>query len=118
VLFELMADSAMPAAVSDQRELLTGLARDYKRINAPVGELGLSTLAAATFALTADGTQLGQTDASLDDIAARRNDLASRMRGVLEPAAFAGQRADAAQVSALQAEARALLDAAAALPGE
>jgi hypothetical protein len=119
VLFELMADSAMPSAIADQRELLTGLARDYKRINAPVGDLGLSTLDAATFALTsANAAQLAQTDASLDEIAARRGDLAGRMRAVLEAAAFSGQRADAAQVSALQTEAHALLDSAAALPQE
>src|ERR1051326_8355735 len=119
VLFEILADSALPAAVGDQRELLTGLARDYKRVNAPVGELGLSTLAASTFALAgADSTQLTQTDASLDEIAARRDDLARRMRGVLEAAAFAGQQADATQVRALQAEAQALLDDAAALPHE
>jgi hypothetical protein len=117
VLFEVLADNTLPSGVADQRSLLTALAQDYKRINAPVGELGLSTLAAATLALeSTDTAQLAQTDAALDDVATRRADLAGRMRAVLEAAAFNGQRADPAQVSSLQAEAQTLLDAASALP--
>src|SRR5206468_2087871 len=106
-----------PAAVGEQRDLLTGLAEDYKRINAPVGELGLSTLAAATFAFRSpDTAQLAQTNAALDDVAVRRDDLVERMRTVLEAAAFQGQPADPTQVASLQSEAQNLREAAAALP--
>jgi arylsulfatase A-like enzyme len=115
VLFEEL--DTLPAGIADEREQVTALARDYKRINAPVGELGLTTIAASTFALTnPDEAQLAQTDAALDELAARRADLAGRMRLVLESAAFAGQRADTAAMAALQAEAQALLDDAHALP--
>ncbi|MBV9892823.1 MAG: hypothetical protein JO020_01495 [Chloroflexi bacterium] len=117
VLFEVLSDAMLPSAVVDQRALLTGLAQDYKRINAPVADLGLSTLAASSLALqAADTTQLAQTDAALDDLATRRADLATRIRAVLEGAAFNGQRADATRVASLQSEAHALLDDAAALP--
>src|SRR6266568_6680298 len=89
VLFEIVDDSVLPSSVGDQRALLTGLGVDYKRINAPVGELGLSTLAASTVALAGDSdAQLAATDAALDDLAMRRADLAGRMRGALEGAAF------------------------------
>jgi hypothetical protein len=117
VLFELMSDQALGSNIADQRQLLTDLARDYKRINAPVGELGLSTLAASTDALASgDSGQIADSDAALDDIAAQRGDIAGRMRQVLEAAVFSGQRADAAAVGALRTQAQGLLDSAAALP--
>jgi hypothetical protein len=117
VLFEIVENAVLPPTVSDQRNLLISLAGDYKRINAPVGELGLSTLAASTLALkSTKATDPAQTDAALDDIAARRDQLAQRMRAVLEAAAFKNQPADAAQVAAMRAEAQSLLDTAAALP--
>jgi hypothetical protein len=75
-----------------------------------VGELGLSALAAATFALEGSSeARLAQTDAALDDLAGRRNDLASRLRARLEAAAFAGVPLDPTEVAGLQAEAESLL---------
>jgi hypothetical protein len=116
VLIESVEDSTLPAGVADQRVLLTALGVDYKRINAPVGELGMATLAAATAALSSDADgQLARTNAALDDLAARRADLAGHMRASLEEAAFSGQPLDPGQVAAMQAEAQSLLDAAAAL---
>jgi len=120
VLFEVVESSVLPRPVADQRDLLIQLGRDYKRVNAPVGELGMSTLAAATLALeAADAARLAQTDAALDDLAVRRADLAGRMRAVLEGAAFSGQRVDPAQVNAMLGEAQALLgDASTLLPSK
>jgi hypothetical protein len=113
VLFEVLQDGVLPAAVADQRDVLTGLARDYKRINAPVGELGMWSLAAASASLTGvSDAQLTQTDGALDDLATRRADLASQMRALLEGAAFSGQRIDPAQVTDLEAQAQALIDSA------
>ncbi|HEV7662612.1 MAG TPA: hypothetical protein VGQ62_03685, partial [Chloroflexota bacterium] len=116
VLFETIDDTVLPPAVVDQRALLTALGRDYKRINAPVGELGLSTLAAATQALEGSShARLLQTDTALDALSARRADVATRMLTRLEAAAFAGQRVDPNEVAALQAEAESLLTDARAL---
>ncbi|HEX8968620.1 MAG TPA: hypothetical protein VF937_12110 [Chloroflexota bacterium] len=113
VLFELLADPVLPSTVADQRALLVDLGRDYKRINAPVGEFGLSTLSASTLALRSSSlARLVETNTALDDLSVRRADLAGRMRAALEGAAFAGQRLDPAQVASMQHEAESLLAAA------
>ena len=110
VLLEAVNGAVLPSAVADQAELLTGLARDYKRINAPVGELAMTTLSAATSGLSgSDPDQLATTDAALDDLSARRAVLAGRMRAVLEGALFSAQRADPALVAQLQNDAQTLL---------
>jgi hypothetical protein len=110
VLFEALNAATLPSAVADQVDLLTGLARDYKRINAPVGELGMTTLSAASTALSGpDPDQLANIDAALDDLSARRAVLAGRMRAVLDGAVFAGQRANPALVAQLKNDAQTLL---------
>jgi hypothetical protein len=110
VLFEVVEDGVLPPGVVDQRALLTALGRDLKRINAPVGELGLSTVSLATAALeSADEARLAEVDAALDALATRRADLAGRMLAALDAAAFAGQPLDAALVAGMQQEAQALL---------
>src|SRR5438105_146194 len=120
VLVEEVEDALLPAAVVDQRALFTALGRDYKRINAPVGDLGQATLAAATRALEGSSdAQLARLDAALDDLAADRADLAGRMRSRLEAAAFSGVRLDPAEIADLQREAQTLLQMAQALtPGK
>jgi hypothetical protein len=119
VLFEVVEDGVLPSSVVDQRDLLVALGRDYKRINAPVGELGLVSLAASTAGLASpDAALLARVNAALDDVAARRTDIAGRMLMRLEAAAFDGQRLDPTETAGLQAEALALLDSARALPVE
>jgi hypothetical protein len=120
VLFEILEDGALPAAVADQRALLIGLGRDFKRINAPVGDLSLSTLALATAALESPSeARLAEVDAALDALAAQRTDLAARMLATLEGAAFSRQRVDPAHVAAMQQEAQTQLAAARTLsPGK
>ena len=114
-----MIDRAI-LTLADQRASLIGLGRDFKRINAPVGDLGLATLSLATQALASpDDAQLAATDAVLDGLAARRAELASRMLAALEGAAFAGRRVDPTQVTGMQQDAQALLQAVQALaPGK
>src|SRR5207248_8575412 len=110
VLFEVVEDGVLPAGVVDQRDLLVALGRDFKRVNAPVGELGLATLNPATAALEgASEAGLAEVDAALDALATRRAGLASRMVTALQAAAFSGQPLDPAQVAGMQQEAQALL---------
>jgi hypothetical protein len=119
VLFEVVEDGVLPSSVVDQRDLLVAFGRDYKRINAPVGELGLVSLAASSAGLASpDAALLARVNAALDDVAARRTDIAGRMLMRLEAAAFDGQRLDPTETAGLQAEALALLDSARALPVE
>jgi hypothetical protein len=116
VLFEVLEDDVLPPAVAGQRALLSALGRDYKRINAPVGDLGLLTLDLATIALESSSEeQLAVTDATLEALAARRADLASRMLAALEGAAFSAQPVDPQEVRAMQQDAEQLLQAARAL---
>ncbi|MCA1647722.1 MAG: hypothetical protein LC797_20430 [Chloroflexi bacterium] len=116
VLVEDVEDAVLPGGVADQRALLIALGRDYKRINAPVGDLGLSTLSASTAALAGSSDmQVARLNSALDELAARRADLAGRMRTRLEGAAFAGSRLDPTEVAGLQREAEALLQSAQAL---
>ena len=110
MLFEAVEDGVLPPGVADQRALLTALGRDFKRINAPVGDLGLATLSLATAALVgASEARLAEVDAALDALATRRADLAGRMLASLDAAAFSGQPLDPAQVAGMQQEAQALL---------
>ena len=51
VLFEDLADSALPTSVVNSRQIITELAQVYKKINAPIGELGLKTLQVSTKAI-------------------------------------------------------------------
>jgi hypothetical protein len=90
------------------------LAAALKRIDAPVGPLGLASLAVATAAIESD--QPGDTAyqaylARMASVTARRDALAGLILGQLESAAFAGRplspetaRSEAAQADALVAE--------------
>jgi hypothetical protein len=115
-LFEVLQDGVLSPDVADQRAMLIGLGRDLKRINAPVGDLGMSTLSLATQALASpDDAQLAAIDAELDGLAARRASLAASMEAALEGAAFAGRRLDPQQVASMHDDAQGLLRAVQAL---
>ncbi len=51
VLFEDLADSALPTSVVNSRQIITELAQVYQKINAPVGEFDLKTLQLSTKAI-------------------------------------------------------------------
>ena len=104
VLVEVL-DEATP-----QRDTFTQLARAYKAINAPVGELGLKTLELSTTALMSDDATYAILEERLTSITAQRNTLAARMIAILESAAF-----DHAPID--ENEARNLIQAANALLG-
>jgi hypothetical protein len=90
------------------------LAAALKRIDAPVGPLGLASLAMATRAIESDQPNDAAYQAYLNTLASvttRRNALAGQMLGQLEAAAFAGRplspriaRDESAQADALIAE--------------
>jgi hypothetical protein len=94
VLFEVLEDKAVPRSLLAHRETLTQLAQMYKQLNAPVGELGLASLKVSTQALESaapnDSTYTDLED-KLRAITPKRNDLADKMSGVLEGAAFHDQ---------------------------
>jgi hypothetical protein len=108
VLFEIVHDDALPVALRGHSDTLSDLAEAYKQINAPTGRLGLFTLvgistrAVASGDATNDGTYAALED-RIQDITARRNDIAGQMIDMLENAAFHDQKID-------EREARRLID--------
>src|SRR5215469_8837329 len=113
VLFEDLRDSALPGAVVARRRLLTELARVYKQINAPVGQLGLESLSVSTKAIESNDT--GDTtytnlESELSSITNLRNIMAGQMVALLEQAEFDNQHINATQARSLIAQGNALLE--------
>lgn len=121
VLFEIIQPSALPVAVRQHLSTLIGLAQIFKQINAPIGALGLETLAISTKALESSSSN-DQTYTSLENqllsITQARNALVSQMLALLETAEFgnagshSGLHASSQQTSSINAlmnQARSLL---------
>ncbi|HEX7736011.1 MAG TPA: hypothetical protein VF458_14190 [Ktedonobacteraceae bacterium] len=91
VLFEVLKTSALPIAVRQHEHQLIELAELFKQINAPVGDLGLATLAISTRALASNSTN-DQTYTSLENqllsITQTRNAIAGQILSLLETAEF------------------------------
>jgi hypothetical protein len=91
VLFEVINPSVLPVAVRQHQATLLLLAQIFKQINAPVGSLGLETLAISTKALEST-TANDQTYTSLENqlltITQTRNALAGQILDILETAEF------------------------------
>jgi hypothetical protein len=84
----------------------------YKQINAPVADLGMTTLGISTKALAGDDTTYATLEAALGDLTARRDALGAQMIAILEGAEFGGQPVPIAKSLDLVAQAaRLILDA-------
>ena len=98
VLFEILQPWVLPPAVRHNLDALITLAQIYKQINAPVGELGLTTLQISTQALESsspnDATYT-QLENQLISITRVRNAIAGQIIGILEAAEFGGSQAHA-----------------------
>jgi hypothetical protein len=86
------------------------LAKAYKRINAPVGELGLATLKISTAALAGNDATYNGLENKLQLITAFRDALAAEMLEQLTEAEFQGKRISGAQEQVLVVQANALVD--------
>jgi len=112
VLIEVLANSALPDTLRDSRGIFVKLAQAFKQINAPVGDLGLTTLRVSTRALESNSpsdstyTRLEKRLASVTQV---RNSIANRMLELLEGAAFHHQVVNTAQAERLIDQANALL---------
>lgn len=113
VLIEVLADSALPDSLRDSRAIFVKLARVLKQIDAPVGDLGLTTLRVSTRALESNApndstyTRLENRLASVTQV---RNALASKMLELLEDAAFNHQTINADRAGQLIEQGNALLE--------
>jgi hypothetical protein len=119
-LTEDLTGWAIPAAAK-KGGIFIPLAQMYKRINAPVGELGLASLTASTKALesgnAADDSTYTQLENKLLSITGERNALASQMIALLQGAEFNGQPIDKSQARQLIDQGQALIDQVNALAG-
>src|SRR5438552_7918550 len=112
VLFEALADSALPTSVANSRQIITQLAQVYKKINAPVGELGLKTLQVSTKAIESNDpgdTTYTKLENQLTSITTQRDSLASQMITMLEQTVFSNQPVDSTQAQNLIDQGNALL---------
>jgi outer membrane murein-binding lipoprotein Lpp len=115
VIFEIIADNALPVPLRGHTDTLTQLAEAYKQINAPTGPLGISTLTGiSTQALAGDDptdSTYSTLEAQIVNLTSQRNAIASQMIAMLENAAFNGQKIDEVAAKNLIAQAQALLNA-------
>src|SRR5262249_21396394 len=88
VLVEKLDNHARGAVLHGDHETYERLARLYKQINAPVGELGLRTLRLATVAIMGDDAGYGAWLASIGALTADRNALVSDIKSALSGAVF------------------------------
>lgn len=116
VLAEDLQHWALPEGVEDNVSAFTALARAYKRINAPVGELGLASLKISTAALAGNEATYKNLETRLQFITAFRDALADEMLERLTKAEFGG-KAVGGEEHVLVHEANALADAVKDLAG-
>jgi Type I phosphodiesterase / nucleotide pyrophosphatase len=85
------------------------LAAAYKQINAPVGALGMATLAASTTALAGDDTTYVTIEGQISGWTTQRDALAAQIIALLEGAEFGGATLDTGAALRLTAQAAKLL---------
>ena len=113
VLIEALADWALPDSLRDSRAIFVKLARVLKQIDAPVGDLGLTTLRVSTRALESNATNdstYTRLEKRLAVVTSVRNALANKMLELLEDAAFNHQKMNAERAEQLIEQGNALLE--------
>jgi hypothetical protein len=90
VMVEAINAHALPRSLRAHNETLRELGAVYKQINAPVGELGLSTLKLSTKALEGTDETYAQIENRLIALTNERNAIAGQMIAMLNAAAFDG----------------------------
>jgi hypothetical protein len=90
VMIEAINADALPSSLLAHSETLRELGAVYKQINAPVGQLGLSTLKESTKALEGNDQTYSQIENALIALTSERNAIAGQMISMLNAAAFGG----------------------------
>ncbi|MFN8594663.1 MAG: hypothetical protein U0559_00550 [Anaerolineae bacterium] len=114
VLVEIMSRSTLPRSLKGEGSLYAELARIYKQINAPVGQLGLASLQASTQAVqsgnASDDSLYTRLETQLQMLTADRDVLADQMKTMLFNAAFNGQPLPGWQLGRLISQGERLLE--------
>ncbi|MDQ6712537.1 MAG: alkaline phosphatase family protein [Candidatus Dormibacteraeota bacterium] len=110
VMVEVINSRALPKSLRSHSETLRELGEVYKQINAPVGELGLSTLKQSTKALEGNDATYAHIENQLIALTSKRNAIASQMISMLNAAAFGGTAINEHQARQLIQQGEDLLD--------
>jgi hypothetical protein len=114
VLTEAVDENVQPVRLRGHTETLRELARVFKQINAPFGQLAANALKISTFALASGDPSNDAIYTTLSNKllgwTAQRNAIAHEMRAMLDGAAFNDEVFDEVRGRELVAEAQTLLD--------
>jgi hypothetical protein len=116
VLIEAIETKALPQTLIAHRQTLLRLGDAYEQVNAPFGQFGLDLLTASTTAVKSmDQSRYESIEGSIESLTSQRDELAGKIKAALNAAAFDGQALNEQRAKAWIAQARSLLDQAAAL---
>ena len=110
VITEFIKADALPRSLRAHSETVRELGAVYKQIDAPVGQLGLSTLKLSTKALEGSDATYNRVENRLIALTTRRNEIASQMISMLNGAAFGGQAINERHARSLIQQGEALLE--------
>jgi hypothetical protein len=110
VVAEWMNQHALPQGIGKARENFIELAEAFKQLNAPLGELGRASLVWSNRLVTATDKAYARYLKRIGDITEGRNELAGKIKTVLNNAAFHNQPVDEGAEDGLGHRARALID--------
>jgi hypothetical protein len=110
VLSEWLEQRALPSGIRQRQENFVELAELYKQLNAPLGALGRASLVYANRSVTDTDKVYGRYLNTIADITEDRNELANKIKAVLEAAAFGNRPVDEDSEDGLGRRARALID--------
>jgi hypothetical protein len=114
VVIEHLEDQARPQSLRGDGQFAK-LATIYKQLNASVGSVALNTLAFANRSIVSDDATYASYLATIGDFAAQRDDVAGKIKALLDGAAFGGQRIQGNDAEPLIKQAQQLIDKAANL---
>jgi arylsulfatase A-like enzyme len=110
VVAEWMHDRALPDGIRDRRENFTELAQIFKQLDAPKGELGRASLVWSNRAVTGTDKAYARYLKQIGEITEERDELAGKIRTVLDNAAFHNKPVDEDAEDELGHRAKALID--------
>jgi hypothetical protein len=110
VVAEWMHERALPDGISDARENFVELARVYKQLNAPLGRLGRASLVWSNRSVTATDKVYARYLKQIGDVIEDRDELAGRIKTVLNNAAFHNRPVDEGAEDGLGRRAQTLID--------
>ena len=110
VVAEWLDDNALPKGVKKNQQSFIQLAEVYKQLNAPLGELGRSSLVLSNRAVTGSDQTYALYLETIGEITNERNQLGNQIRSVLDAAAFGNQSVDQSSEAGLDVRARLLID--------